>query len=398
MSSDDSLRPDRQADLQELLTPLGQEVLAAAVLLQPDEGDYLPFFQKLSRTYPANLARPALTQAILRRKAADKFSRSDEMYFERQALEQSTGEIIAKYRASKYQGFAAIFDFGSGMGGDSLALAKWAPVTAVDLDAYRLSLLQANTLALQPRHAIQPIQADLHRLPLHIPPRCAIFFDPARRIQGRRVKSVEAYHPPLSLVRHWLPTAAGLGVKCSPAVRIDEIEPYPAGQEFISVDGDLKEAVLWFGVLRLVDRQATLLPGPHILHGREPDHFHIGPPLGYIYEPDPAIMRARLVRVLGEQLNAFQLDPEIALLTSDQRHETPFARRFRLQDCIPFGLKRLRSYLRERGIGKVVLKKRGSAVEVDSFIRQLKLKGEAEATLILTVVEGRKSVLWVEPD
>jgi hypothetical protein len=398
MSPDDNLRSDRRAELRGLLTPHGQEALAAAEAFQPDEGDYLQFFQKLSRTYPPNLARPALTQAILRRKAVGKFSRSEEMYFDREALEQSTGELIASYRARKFQDFSTIFDFGSGFGGDSLALAAWAPVVAVDQDAYRLSLLQANAAALHPKHSIRPIIADLKRLPLHIPTACAVFFDPARRLNGRRVKAVEAYRPPLSIIRDWLPFVSGLGVKCSPAVRIDEIEQYPAGQEFISVEGELKEAVLWFGDLNSTERQATLLPGPHVLQGIEPDHFRISQPLGYIYEPDPAVMRARLVRVLGDRLDAAQLDPSIALLTSDQKQETFFARRYRLKECIPFGLKRLRKFLRQRSVGRVVLKKRGSAVEVESFTRQLNLKGENEATLILTVVESKKSVLWVEPD
>jgi len=43
------------------------------------------------------------------------------------------------------------------------------------------------------------------------------------------------------------------------------------------------------------------------------------PPAAYLFEPDPAVLRAGLVRDLGEQLSAAQLDPDIAYLTAGTR-------------------------------------------------------------------------------
>jgi hypothetical protein len=66
-------------------------------------------------------------------------------------------------------------------------------------------------------------------------------------------------------------------------------------------------------------------------------------------------------------------------------------------DVLPFGLKRLRALLRERGVGTLTVKKRGSAVEPEALRRQLRLRGDAEATIVLTRVAGAPTVLVVEP-
>ena len=63
---------------------------------------------------------------------------------------------------------------------------------------------------------------------------------------------------------------------------------------------------------------------------------------------------------------------------------------------LPFGLKRLRTLLRERGVGRLTVKKRGTAVQPEALRKQLRLRGDAEATVVLTRVAGQQSVLLVE--
>jgi hypothetical protein len=66
-------------------------------------------------------------------------------------------------------------------------------------------------------------------------------------------------------------------------------------------------------------------------------------------------------------------------------------------DVMGFNLKRLKAYLRERGVGRLTVKKRGTAVTPEQLRAQLSLKGDAEATLVLTRVGGAQHVLVVEP-
>ena len=60
---------------------------------------------------------------------------------------------------------------------------------------------------------------------------------------------------------------------------------------------------------------------------------------------------------------------------------------------LPFSLNPLRILLRERGVGTVVVKKRGSPIEPEQLRRELRLAGPNEAIVILTRVAGAPTVL-----
>jgi hypothetical protein len=120
-------------------------------------------------------------------------------------------------------------------------------------------------------------------------------------------------------------------------------------------------------------------------------------PLAYLYEPDPAILRAGLVTDLGAQIGAAQLDAQIAYLTSSVLSHTPFARAWKVEDWLPFGVKRLRTYLRERGVGRVVVKKRASPLEPEALIRDLRLRGDDERVVFLTQMRDRPIIVVCLP-
>jgi hypothetical protein len=391
------------ASFRALQTSSGQSALQAAQALAPREADFLANFTALCRQVPPDLARAALETVLLREKAAVKFPNAQQMFFTRETLEQASSWEVSSYRAERYRASDFIVDLGCSIGGDTLALAGVAPTLGIDIDPLRLALAEAN---LRAAHAADInrsdralfIQANLTSpLPLkpssarsHSSLPCALFFDPARRSAHRRAFSVYDYVPPLSIIRDWLPIFPALGVKISPGVDLDELTEYDAEIEFISLHGELKEAALWFGSLRTASRRATLLPGPHTLiePGNEPQ-VGISEPLDYIYEPDAAILRAGLVKTLANQLAAAQLDPEIAYLTAEKKTPTPFARVWAVEDWFPFSLKRLRSYLRQRGIGQVTVKKRGSPITPEKLIHDLRPKGDLERVVFLTQLRGR---------
>jgi hypothetical protein len=399
---------------RDLLTPSGQEALQIAQALAPREADFLTNFTVLCRQYPEDLARAALETVLLREKAEVKFPHAGQMYFTREALEQASSSEVSAYRAGRYRRDNLIVDLGCSIGGDTLYLAGAAPTLGIDIDPLRLAMAGAN---LNAAGAVNPgladrtlfTRADL-TTPLPLSPRssftrspsprsCALFFDPARRSGYKRVFSVQDYQPPLSIIGEWLPYFPALGVKISPGVDLDELSAYEAEIEFISLRGELKEAVLWFGPFRTASYRATLLPGPHTLLKAVGDaQPAISDPLAYVYEPDAAVLRAGLVRTLGSQLNAAQIDPEIAYLTADKKTPTPFARVWAVEDWFPFSLKRLRTYLRQRGIGQVTVKKRGSPITPEQLIHDLRLKGDLERVVFLTQLRGRPVVIIASSD
>jgi hypothetical protein len=385
---------------RQLLSPAGQAVLRQAEELQPVEADFLAHFTRLSRQHPPELARLALEVAILRREAVDKFPFAGRLYLNREAMQQASAYPVSTYRCQRLQPFTRLVDLGCSVGGDTLALASQAPTLGIDLDGLRLAMAHANLAALGLNQQASLLQADL-RQPLPLAPGAdqALFFDPARRAQGRRIHSVRAYRPPLAVVQAWLPRFPALAVKISPGVQLEELRLYDAELEFISLHGELKEAVLWFGPLKTASRRATLLPGPHSLaaaSGMLP-RLPLHEPQAYIYEPDPAVLRAGLVARLGDSLGAAQLDEDIAYLTSAQSLETPFARRWAVEDWFPFQLKRLREALRQRRVGHVVVKKRGSPLQPEALIHELRLAGDQQRVVFLTHLRGRPIAILAYP-
>lgn len=387
-----------------MLTPFGQAMLQEALAMHPSESTFLSNFTILNRKYPADLARAVLETAILRRQAATKFPQADQMYFTREALEQASSSVIAAYRAERFRGFSHLVDLGCSLGSDTLALSNLAPTLGIDLDPLRLAMAQENLIASGQGFDAQFIQADLTAaLPLGHQTDTGLFFDPARRSGSRRAYSIHHYQPPLSIVDRWLPHFPALGVKISPGVDLDELTNFNAEVEFISLNGDLKEAVLWFGPLKSAKSRATLLPEAHTL--TDPGNtdqilelrLPVVEPQTYIYEPDPAVLRAGLVAQLGSSLGAAQLDPDIAYLTADDRRETPFARSWKIDIWMPFQLKRLRQALRERMVGGATIKKRGSPLQPEELIRQLHLSGDEQRVVFLTHLRGRPIAIIAFP-
>lgn len=387
------------AAFRQLLTPTGQQALAEAEALQPREADLLPLLERLRKRYPPALATLALETALLRQAAVTKFPQAHQMYFTRPALEQASNWDTACYRASRMAGFTSYLDLGCSIGGDTLALAEQGHVFGLELDALRLAMAQANALAAGMSENISLIQADLMRpLPVRFQPAMAWFCDPARRSGERRLRSVHTYQPPLTVVQEWLAACPAGAVKLSPGVRLEEVTSYAAEVEFISLRGQLKEAILWFGPFRQAERRATLLPAQRSLYRRAEDPpcppLPLSDPQGYLYEPDPAILRAGLVQELGWQIGAAQMDEDIAYLTSDRLVQTPFARSWRIESWLPFSVKHLRQQLRQQRVSRVVVKKRGSPLQPEQAIQLLKLNKAAsqegeERVVFLTHLRGR---------
>ncbi|MET7973871.1 methyltransferase domain-containing protein [Streptomyces mirabilis] len=381
-----------------LLTPEGHALLDEVRGTEPAQE--LAVATRLRRDHPAELVSAALGQARLRQRAAAKFGAEDaeRMYFTPNGVEQSTRTTVATHRARRLRslGVRSVADLCSGIGGDAIALARAGiRVLAVDRDPLTVAVARANAEALGLAELIEVREADVTEVDTQAYD--AVFVDPARRGGRGRIFDPEAYSPPLSWAIATALKAPLAALKIAPGIPHEAV-PAEAEAEWISDAGDVKEAVLWFGTEPGLVR-ATLLPGPRELRGRglpDPAVRAVG---RYLYEPDGAVIRAHLVAEVAEEVDGGLVDETIAYITADELRPTPYATAYEITDRLPFNVKKLKALLRERGVGVLTVKKRGSAVEPEELRKKAlpKSHGPHSATVFLTRVAGAPTMLLGHP-
>jgi hypothetical protein len=384
-----------------LLSPEGRALLDEVRDVAP--GGELAAATRLRRSHSPELVSAALTQARLRARAAAKFGPDDarRMFFTPDGVEQSTRASVAAHRAGRFAalGVRSVADLCGGIGGDAVALARAGiRVLAVDRDPLTAAVARANAEALGLADLIEVREADVTEV--DTAPYDAVFVDPARRGGRGRIFDPEAYSPPLS----WAVGAArgasrAAALKVAPGIPHEAV-PEDAEAEWISDGGDVKEAVLWFGeAARHGEVCATLLPGPRRLLGRGLPDPAVRPVGRYLYEPDGAVIRAHLVAEVAEEVGGGLIDETIAFVTSDELRPTPYATGYEITDALPFNVKKLKALLRERQVGTLTVKKRGSAVEPEELRRKAlpKPQGRAAVTVFLTRAAGAPVMLLGQP-
>lgn len=373
-----------------LLSPPGASALVdACTSYRP--ADELALVSRLRRTYDAELASTAVTQAALRHRAAAKFGPDAErMYFTPDGLEQATRSSVARHRASRMASSlpgATVLDLGCGIGGDLVAIARAGlRVTGIDREPLTVAVARANLSALGLPGSVlvgDVVDADLAEYDL-------VFADPARRADGRRVFDINAYSPPWSFVSGLLRGTAC--VKVAPGIPHSAV-PDGVEAEWVSDSGDVKEAALWSGALSSASRRATLLPSGTTLTQADALDPVIRPAGTYIYEPDGAVIRAGLVTAVCALTGGWLLDPRIAYVSSDEVVDTPFASAYEVESRLPYQEKALRAWVRERGIGTLEIKKRGIDLDPAALRKRLAPKGSSAATLVVARI-GRDAVVF----
>jgi len=382
-----------------LLSPAGQSLLARASRMYDGQGgsDPIRTATALRKEAEPEHAAAALTQVELRARARAKFGElAAAMYFTPEGLEQATRFRVAEHRAARLAaaGPSSVLDLGCGIGGDLMAFARTGLTAAgVDQDPLRVAVAEANLDALGLGGAVQVADGTS----LDLTGFGVVFADPARRTARGRVFDIDAYSPPWSFVESLLERPSC--VKVAPGIPHDAV-PTGVEAEWVSDEGEVKEAALWSPGLATVRRRATVIRAtrlPTQTDEDDPGDTSVREVQRFLYEPDGSVIRAGLVTAVSAGVGGGLVDEHIAYVTSEQPFSTPFARSYEVLEALPYKEKALRAALRERNIGRLTIKKRGVNVVPDELRRRLSLKGDDEATVVLTRAAGKGVALLVRP-
>lgn len=348
----------------------------------------------MRRQLSAAEVRLICEQHALRLRARKKFSRADRMFFNRVGLEQATDEHVARYKAGRFPAGALAWDLCCGVGGDLLALADRGPVIGADrhpgmaaLAAANLRVAEACDATSRPRHASLAVAMDAASADLAT---CGAWhIDPDRRPQGRRTTRVALHEPGLEAIERLLQANPNGAVKLAPAADVPPPWTERAELEWLARDGECRQLVAWFGQLATQHgrRRATLLgrDGRHTFCGRGGASAPTAVTLGrYVFEPDPAVLAAGLTGELAGACNLARLAPDVAYLTGDVAVANDLLAAFEVRAELPFDMRRVKALLRERGWGRLEVKKRGVDIDPEQVRKRLRVDGDEPITLLLS--------------
>lgn len=365
-------------------------------IIREHSGSEFHLQKQLRKAYAEDAVRAALTLAELRKRGRAKFSRADQMWFDRKSLEQATPELVSQHKATRFSGM--VYDFCCGMGGDLVALGEHASVTGVDISPVLCQFAVWNSEVYGVSSSVNLLNQRLEEVQdrqgrLHI--------DPDRRPHsGGKVIRIEDYLPGLETLQELISQFQGGAIKLSPASNF--AGKFPGTEaELISLNGECKEATIWFGDLAGAHeyRATTISKAGQIdsIAGHPMDDFvEITDADNYVYDPDPAVVRSGLLDVAAAQAGLSRLDPEEEYLTSTDAVDSPFFRRFRILEELSTNDREIRKYFRNANFGQLEIKCRRIPVGIEALRRKLSLKGDEAGVLIIARLQGKSRALVCE--
>jgi hypothetical protein len=366
--------------------------------LAEDSRSELQQLTALRRDHSSVRARLLVEQVDLRRRAVEKFGdRAAQLFFTPVHLEQATDLWIARYKAARLAvaGDRAI-DLCCGIGGDLLALAARGPSAGYDTSP--LACLFASANAAAENSTVHT--TDVTTLPPD--PDAAWHLDPDRRPTGRRATNIDAYAPGLEFIDAWRNATARGCVKLAPAAEAPNRWRADAELEWITRDRECRQQVAWLGPTAtalgqrratIVDRNGQAETFVGAVDATCPSENEL---LEYVMDPDPSILAAGLLPAFAAAHSLQTLGPGGAYLVGGAPLQSRLAATFRIHDRLPLRTTELAKYLRARNIGALEIKKRGVAIDPEALRRQLKLRGNNAATLILTRIGRRETAIVAE--
>ncbi|MBC8406109.1 MAG: hypothetical protein H8E15_12840 [Planctomycetes bacterium] len=364
--------------------------------------DPLAIQESFKGLFPKKVAEALGELRALRRRATYKFGEGLDMYFTRPLLEQASSESVAVYRAQRFAdaGITEIWDPCCGMGSDSIAFARAGlKVHASDRDEVAVHFAEVNAEV----YRATGIEFSVKDCIEELPPEGAIFLDPARRRGSRRIMDPNDWSPTPDKIVEILKGREAAGLKLSPATDLEVLKdlfPEPDEIELISLKGEAKETIFWYGKLATgVERRATILPGEDTFSGPLDAQAETGELGTYIYDVDPSLIRSGLMGSFAKANQLHNLDPEIAYLSGDQEVDSPFLTGFKVLGCETLDPRKMRKLMRELGVGALRIRKRGIAERPAALEQRFlpKSYGDRTITFIATRIKDSHLGILAEP-
>ena len=350
-----------------------------------------------------SLALRQIEARQLLRKKVPSWSENEDLVFPAHLpIEQCSSEASAKYKANLLEG-QTFADLTGGLGIDTYCISQHFQKTDyVERQAGLCDLARSNFSVLNANVRVWNETAEEYLN--HCEPKDCIFIDPARRDEcGRKTVSIADCTPNLvELQETLLQKTEKVMVKLSPMLDIskalDELR-HVSEVHVVAVANECKEldfilARGYHGEPRFVCVN-LLTEQPEVRFTMEEERKSDGRlaegVLNYLYEPNPAVMKAGCYKLLTDRYGIQKLHKNSNLYTSERLLSDFPGRIFEVEGWAPYNKKVKQALLSD--VEKASIAVRNFPLSVAELRKALKINDGDEVFLFATTLKGEQKVL-----
>lgn len=350
-----------------------------------------------------SLALRQIEARQLLRKKVPSWSEKEELLFPAHlSIEQCSSEAAAKYKAGLLEG-QSFADFTGGLGIDTYYISQhFQQADYVERQAELCDLARHNFAVLNADVKVWNETAEDYLR------RCetkdCIFIDPARRDEhGRKTVSIADCTPDVAVLQDLLLEKAGkVMVKLSPMLDVSkaleelrhvrEVHVVAVANECKELDVVLERGYQGepqFVCVNLLTEQPELrftMEEERHCSGRLAENV-----LDYLYEPNPALMKAGCYKLLTTRYDVFKLHKNSNLYTSEQYISDFPGRVFKVEGWAPYNKKVKQTLLSD--VDKASIAVRNFPLSVAELRKTMRLVDGDETYLFATTLKGEKKVV-----
>ena len=350
-----------------------------------------------------SLALRQIEARQLLRKKVPSWSENEDLLFPAHlSIEQCSSEASAQYKAGLLQG-QTFADLTGGLGIDTYFIAqRFRQADYVEQQTELCDLAMHNFEVLNANVKVRNESAEDYLK--HCEPKDCIFIDPARRDEhGRKTVSIADCTPDVSTIQDGLlQKAERVMIKLSPMLDISKaLEELHHVKEVhvVAVANECKELVFILERGYQGDPQFVcvnlMTSQPEVCFTQEEERQCpsrlADSVLNYLYEPNPAVMKAGCFKMLTERFDVCKLHKNSNLYTSKQCVSDFPGRIFEVVDCAPYNKKVKQTLLQD--VKKASIAVRNFPLSVAELRRVLKINDGDAVYLFATTLKGEEKVI-----
>lgn len=358
---------------------------------------------------PANLPINELTEQLTcYKKAAGKFPgiHQDGMLYTRRSLEQATGEAMLRYKSRKWRGSVAV-DGTGGLGMDTFALSQnFERVLHIEPDDEIQEIARHNHRILGVADSIEYYNMTIEEwMSANNTAVDLLYLDPSRRAANQRYYSLEDSTPNITEIKEQLLNySESVVIKLSPMFDADAVYNQLSETERIeccSVNTEVKEVLAELSRATtepeikavLVDKTGS----PREIINRKSKaaaERSFEAPF-YLYQPDPAVIKAGAVESLAEEQNLTMVgNPGFYLVGNHLPASFP-GKVYHIESYGRYQPKQIRKMLVNSGLDHIRIHRKNFPVCPEQLFKKLKISMGSQADLFLTRDNKNESVFFL---